>query len=92
MTGEAAFEYSEFYDFPDSDEEMDEIEDGNVGELVTSSGAVLGHRSLWRYYKQSFDPRMALVPSKRARQINSFRFFLIFTKIGKQRWKLNREN
>lgn len=73
MTGERAFEYSEYFDFPDSDEEDDEIDEGNVGEMVLANGAVIGHRSMWKYYKQSFDPRMALVPTKRANQINKYR-------------------
>ena len=74
MTGERAFEYSEYFDFPDSDEEDDEIDEGNVGEMVLANGAVIGHRSMWKYYKQSFDPRMALVPTKRANQINKYRY------------------
>lgn len=73
MTGEKAFEYSDFYEFEESDEDLDNIDEGNAGELVLATGAVIGHRSMWKYYKQSFDPRMALVPSKRANQINRYR-------------------
>ena len=74
MNGEKALEYSDFYDFEDSDLEEEQNTDENVvGELVLADGSVIGHRSLWRYYKQSFDPRMALVPSKRANQINKYR-------------------
>lgn len=74
MNGEKALEYSEFYDFDDSDEEQEQEKDENmVGEMVLADGSTIGHRSLWKYYKQSFDPRMALVPSKRANQINKYR-------------------
>jgi len=83
MTGEKAFEYSDFYDFEDDSDDEDnyEIDEGNAGEMVLASGAVVGHRSLWKYYKQSFDPRMALVPSKRANQINRYRFEKLVEKI-----------
>lgn len=73
MTGEKAFEYADFYDFDESDDEVEEIDDGNTAEMVLANGGVIGHRSMWKYFKQSFDPRMALVPSKRANQINKYR-------------------
>ena len=34
MTGEKAFEYADFYDFDESDDEVEEIDDGNTAEMV----------------------------------------------------------
>lgn len=74
--GLALAEYAEFYDYsssyPDADDGMDIDEelapvdqlDGDEYQLVLPSGAVIGHRSLLRYYKQRLNPQRALVPSK----------------------------
>ena len=34
MTGEKAFEYADFYDFDESDDEVEEIDDENTAEMV----------------------------------------------------------
>jgi len=76
MVGEKMFEYSDFYDFDSSDEEEDDLQDGtSVGEMVLKDGSVIGHRSLWKYFKQSFNPRtdLVLAQSKRKQQINQYR-------------------
>jgi len=77
MSGEKAFEYSDFYDFDDdSDSDDDEQDAASVGELVLKDGSVIGHRSLWKYFKQSFNPRTEIVlkaQSKRKQQINQYR-------------------
>lgn len=39
-------------------------DDGEEFQLVLPSGAVLGHRSLLRYYKQKLNPERQLVPKK----------------------------
>lgn len=73
--GIALAEYADFYDYsssyPDNDEGMDideevptEVLDGDEYQLVLPSGAVIGHRSLLRYYKQRLNPNRALVVSK----------------------------
>ena len=71
------FEYSDFYDFDSSDEESDDDQDAtSVGEMILKDGTVIGHRSLWKYFKQSFNPRTDLVlaqQSKRKQQINQYR-------------------
>lgn len=71
--GIALAEYADFYDYsasyPDANEdgvnadaEVDVPElEGNEYQLVLPSGAVIGHRSLMRYYKQSIDPNRAVV-------------------------------
>jgi pre-60S factor REI1 len=71
--GASLAEFVEFYDYstsyPDHNEEMDvdvEIEgpqvlDGDEYQLVLPSGAVLGHRSLLRYYKQKINPNRVVV-------------------------------
>ncbi|XP_039265403.2 cytoplasmic 60S subunit biogenesis factor ZNF622-like [Styela clava] len=71
VTGDAALEYADFYEFGDDEEENDvemdsegEEDDDNVSadidiqdlELVLPSGSSIGHRSLMRYYKQNFPP------------------------------------
>jgi len=90
MNGEKALEYSEFYDFPDSDDEQEQETDENmVGEMVLADGSTIGHRSLWKYYKQSFDPRMALVPSKRANQINKYRAIGWYGDVTNQQAQIN---
>merc|ERR1712235_160442 len=73
MIGEKMFEYSDFYDFDSSDEEDEELDEGSVGEMVLKDGSVIGHRSMWKYFKQSFNPKTDLVLSKRQRQISGYR-------------------
>ena len=69
------FEYSHFYNFDSSDEEGETSNDenGTVGELVLNNGSVIGHRSLWKYFKQSFNPRREIILSRRQKQINQHR-------------------
>lgn len=71
--GAVLAEYAEFYDYStsypdgeqmdvDVDEEIDvSVLDGGDYQLVLPSGAVIGHRSLARYYKQSLNPNSAVV-------------------------------
>ncbi|XP_071966148.1 cytoplasmic 60S subunit biogenesis factor ZNF622-like [Antedon mediterranea] len=77
--GDAAFEFSDFYDYRSSypdynhdgekkyDVDMKEVEDEEIPEdvlqstadgyqLVLPSGAKIGHRELFRYYKQNVPP------------------------------------
>lgn len=68
---EAALEFADFYDYrssyPDSKdvametEEEEEISENVLDtegfEMVLPSGATIGHRSLWRYYKQNLPQR-----------------------------------
>lgn len=72
--GAALAEYTDFYDYstsyPDNttenaDEEIDvEQLDGSDFQLVLPSGAVIGHRSLFKYYKQRFSTETALAITK----------------------------
>lgn len=72
--GAALAEYTDFYDYSSSypdeskenvDEEVDiEKLDGSDFQLVLPSGAVLGHRSLFRYYKQRFSTQSAVMATK----------------------------
>lgn len=49
----------------DIDEEISvNVLDGDEYQLVLPSGAVVGHRSLMRYYKQRLNPNRALMPVK----------------------------
>lgn len=49
----------------DIDEEIvPDTLDGDEYQLVLPSGAVIGHRSLLRYYKQRLNPERRLVPNK----------------------------
>lgn len=48
---------------------MPEIE-GNDYQLVLPSGAVVGHRSLMRYYKQSLDPNRVVAVSTNNRKLH----------------------
>lgn len=49
----------------DIDEDVKpELLDGDEYQLVLPSGAVIGHRSLLRYYKQRLNPGRALVPKE----------------------------
>lgn len=71
--GLALAEYADYYDYsssyPDAEKEDVNVDDevtvpeleGNDYQLVLPSGAVIGHRSLMRYYKQSIDPNRAVV-------------------------------
>lgn len=79
--GVALAEYTEFYDYsstyPDHDENMDideelqpELLDGDEYQLVLPSGAVIGHRSLMRYYKQRLNPNRVLTVSKSNRKLH----------------------
>nr|CAH7757597.1 unnamed protein product [Callosobruchus chinensis] len=80
--GEALAEYADFYDYStsypdatndevDADEEIDVPElDGGDYQLVLPSGAKVGHRSLFRYYRQSFNPNRVVVPSKNSRKLH----------------------
>lgn len=55
----------------DIDEEIPtETLDGDEYQLVLPSGAVIGHRSLLRYYKQRLNPNRQLVPSKSNRKLH----------------------
>jgi len=67
-SGDALLEYSDFYDYsasyPDSnDKEVSNDEEVSIPhlededwQLTLPSGAVIGHRSLFRYYKQNLKP------------------------------------
>lgn len=79
--GLALAEYADFYDYsssyPDNEEGMDvdeeiipEVLEGDEYQLVLPSGAVIGHRSLLRYYKQRLNPDRRLVPSKSNRHLH----------------------
>lgn len=71
--GEVLLEYADFYDYSSSypngtegpvdlDEEINlQVIDGTDYQLVLPSGAVIGHRSLSRYYKQRLNPTSAIV-------------------------------
>lgn len=51
----------------DVDEEITpEVLDGDEYQLVLPSGAVIGHRSLLRYYKQRLNPKRALVKTDKS--------------------------
>lgn len=55
----------------DIDEEIPAaVLDGDEYQLVLPSGAVIGHRSLLRYYKQRLNPSRALVPSKSNKKLH----------------------
>ncbi|KAH8294528.1 hypothetical protein KR044_005844 [Drosophila immigrans] len=79
--GVALAEYADYYDYsssyPDNQAGMDidaevvpELLDGDEYQLVLPSGAVIGHRSLLRYYKQRLHPERALVPKKSDRRLH----------------------
>ncbi|XP_055614150.1 cytoplasmic 60S subunit biogenesis factor ZNF622 [Uranotaenia lowii] len=80
--GAALAEYVDFYDYstsyPDHDEKMDideEIEgppvlDGEDFQMVLPSGAIIGHRSLLRYYKQKINPNRAVVVKKSTQRLH----------------------
>lgn len=80
--GAALAEYVDFYDYsssyPDHNEGMDideELEapqdlDGDDFQMVLPSGAVIGHRSLLRYYKQRVNPNKAVVVKKSTQRLH----------------------
>ncbi|KAH8269662.1 hypothetical protein KR026_000739 [Drosophila bipectinata] len=79
--GMALAEYAEYYDYsssyPDNKDGMDideevvpELLDGDEYQLVLPSGAVIGHRSLLRYYKQRLRPESAVVLKKSDRKLH----------------------
>ncbi|ALC49329.1 CG6769 [Drosophila busckii] len=79
--GVALAEYAEYYDYsasyPDNQEGMDideevvpDLLDGDEYQLVLPSGAVIGHRSLLRYYKQRLRPERAVVLKKSDRKLH----------------------
>lgn len=79
--GLALAEYAEFYDYsssyPDCEEEVNKDDEVSVTELddtnyqlVLPSGAVIGHRSLMRYYKQSIDPNRPIALAKNTRKLH----------------------
>lgn len=87
VTGDAALEYADFYDFgdetmDDDDEDDREIStdaadvDGQDLELVLPSGATIGHRNLLKYYKQNFPTIQRQTSSKQkslARLVSQYR-------------------
>lgn len=79
--GLALAEYADYYDYsssyPDYEKGVDvdeevvpDLLDGDEYQLVLPSGAVIGHRSLLRYYKQRLNPSRALVPKKSERRLH----------------------
>lgn len=79
--GLALAEYADYYDYsssyPDHEEGMDidqevvpELLDGDEYQLVLPSGAVIGHRSLLRYYKQRLNSDRTFVPKKSDRKLH----------------------
>lgn len=55
----------------DIDEEVaPDTLDGDEFQLVLPSGAVIGHRSLMRYYKQRLNPSRALVVTKSNKRLH----------------------
>ncbi|KAK8789800.1 hypothetical protein WA158_006580 [Blastocystis sp. Blastoise] len=52
-------EYAPFYDYSTQEDTLDEDSIGvsYTGELCLPDGRLVGHRSLFRYYKQKFDPQ-----------------------------------
>ncbi|KAM7348522.1 cytoplasmic 60S subunit biogenesis factor ZNF622 [Cochliomyia hominivorax] len=79
--GLALAEYADYYDYsssyPDHEEGMDideevvpDLLEGDEYQLVLPSGAVIGHRSLLRYYKQRLNPNRAVVPKKSDRKLH----------------------
>lgn len=72
--GDALAEYAEFYDYsssypdaeigdPDTEVEIPELDDSDY-QLVLPSGSIIGHRSLFKYYKQNLNPNRAVTVSK----------------------------
>ncbi|XP_022906749.2 cytoplasmic 60S subunit biogenesis factor ZNF622-like [Onthophagus taurus] len=78
--GETLAEYADFYDYsssyPDQEENdsnsevsIPELDDSDF-QLVLPSGAVIGHRSLMRYYRQSINPNRAVVVAKNEKKLH----------------------
>lgn len=72
--GDALAEYAEFYDYsssypdaeigdPNAEVEIPELDDSDY-QLVLPSGSIIGHRSLFKYYKQNLNPNRAVAVSK----------------------------
>ncbi|BFG02118.1 zinc finger protein 622 [Drosophila madeirensis] len=79
--GVALAEYADYYDYsesyPDNKDGMDideevvpDLLDGDEYQLVLPSGAVIGHRSLLRYYKQRLHPERGVVIKKSDRKLH----------------------
>ncbi|XP_033193942.1 cytoplasmic 60S subunit biogenesis factor ZNF622 [Bombus vancouverensis nearcticus] len=79
--GDALAEYAEFYDYsssypdaeigdPDAEVEIPELDDSDY-QLVLPSGSIIGHRSLFIYYKQNLNPNRAVSKSDKLRKILS---------------------
>jgi len=79
--GIALAEYANYYDYsssyPDNVEGMDideefepDLLDGDEYQLVLPSGAVIGHRSLLRYYKQHLNPDRIMTVSKNDKKLH----------------------
>lgn len=80
--GAVLAEYVDYYDYsssyPDHSNDMDideEIEppqvlDADEFQMVLPSGAVIGHRSLLRYYKQRINPNRAVVVKKSTQRLH----------------------
>ncbi|CAB3363157.1 Hypothetical predicted protein [Cloeon dipterum] len=70
--GETLMEFADFYDYrssyPDNNEEDMEVDvpvlEDNDFQLTLPSGAIIGHRSLFTYYRQNLNPNGALLPVK----------------------------
>jgi len=74
--GETLIEYDDYYDYSssypegedgkvDKDEEVELLHLDDSGYIMTlPSGATIGHRSLFRYYKQSVNPNRELVVAR----------------------------
>ncbi|KAE8748355.1 hypothetical protein FOCC_FOCC004991 [Frankliniella occidentalis] len=84
--GDALAEYSDFYDYsksyPDADGDADPDEEVEIPELDSGdyflklpSGATIGHRSLFIYYKQSLNPnrQVAFAPKKMNTFLSTYR-------------------
>ncbi|XP_065562992.1 cytoplasmic 60S subunit biogenesis factor ZNF622-like [Artemia franciscana] len=74
--GETLIEYEDFYDYSssypdaamaDPDEEItDDVLIGDGYEMTLPSGAVIGHRSLFRYYRQKLNPNPRPAPQRKS--------------------------
>lgn len=54
----------------DEDLEPPQMLDGDDFQMVLPSGAVIGHRSLLRYYKQKINPNRAVVVKKSTQRLH----------------------
>nr|CAG4638452.1 EOG090X06E3 [Cyclestheria hislopi] len=80
--GEVLLEYADFYDYsssyPDQQDTIDQEVEVNVlddtgFQLILPSGASIGHRSLFRYYRQKLNPNPRPAPARNALQYANFR-------------------